>query len=220
MRRFAVAIVVLWTPLPLPVLAQEQAAPPGCTDVVAVQGEGCFLRRVYACKETIPDGYMIAGFDGDGPATVTWLGFDGITRRNVMGRVDAVATPDPGGDMLDLSSVLQTGSDSHDFTMTMTGENGGQTRYAGTTTLTGKEIVIDGRTLQVMLRSETFTNIDGQATQVETTVLYDADLQLSLNATLRRMDTGEVVQDRMPANFIFPGEEGILSTQPVIGCGG
>ena len=217
MRHIPLALL-LATPTLAQDQAQDQAAPPGCTDVVTIQSEACYLRRVYSCPASLPDGYVVAGYDADGLALVTWARFDGVVTFSQPDGVGPGTTLSAEPDPFDLDILLQTGSDMHDFTMSVGGKGGGALRYFGATILPGTRELIDGRDLQVMQRTETFVNPEGESIVVSTTSLFDAELGLLLNGRLRRVDTGQIVQNRWPVDYIFPGEPGASAVTPAHDC--
>lgn len=187
----------------------------GCTHVVTIQGEGCYVRNVVTCPE-MGDGPLVYAVGKDGKVVATAFDADGATMFN--GPQGAGMLLQDRTDLFSLAALGAAGSDSFDYTMS--GKDNAEVRFAGTATLTGETVDIDGRSLQVILSRQTVTPSGAAPVESETTAYLDAGLALVLTAEVRDPATGEVKARRAPVDFAFPGEDGALSVEPRFGCEG
>jgi hypothetical protein len=187
----------------------------GCTHVVTIQSEGCYVRNVVTCPEMGP-GPLVYAVGKDGKLVATAFDADGATMFS--GPQDAGMLLKDRTDLFSLAALKSSGTDSYDYTMA--GRDGAEVRFTGTATLTGETIQIDGRDLSVISTLQEVTPPGAAAIKSEITALYDEELSLVLTAEARDVDSGKVTLQRPPAEFLFPGEDGALAAEPRIGCEG
>jgi hypothetical protein len=216
MRPFLAAILL--TPLlaPLPAMAEDSPPPPGCTDVITVQGAGCTVRRVMTCADTNTR-YGVTIYNADGPTQVSWFDADGALLRLSRGPEDDTEARDVA-DPISLAGLLDTGSDVFDYVMANR-DGTLPTRIVGTVKLTGETVVIDDRTLQVVAARNDITAPDGTMLNRDFSAFLDVELGIMFSGLSRDASTGALVSDNTPITFILPGEPGALSITPVHGCG-
>lgn len=186
----------------------------GCTHVVTIQSESCYVRNVVTCPKiggplvyaTGEDGQVVAtAFDGDGATLFTGPQAAGMVLKDRT-------------DLFSLAALTAQGMDTYDYTMAA--RDGVVIRFAGTTTLTGEAVEIDGRSLLVLATRQTVTPAGKATVESEITSYYDKKLALVLTAEGRDVASGKVMLQRRPVAFLFPGEDGALAGEPSIGCEG
>ena len=187
----------------------------GCTHVVTIQGEGCYVRNVVICPE-MGDGPVVYGTRKDGKITATAFDKDGATLFS--GSQGSATMLKGKTDLFSLAALTADGTDTYDYTMG--GRDGVETRFVGTATLTGETVNVDGRSLLVMTTRQTVTPPGAAPVESETIAYLDQELALVLTAEARDPATGKVTVRRAPVKFLFPGEDGALAAEPNIGCGG
>jgi hypothetical protein len=200
-----------------PALAGTWDAPAGCSAFLTVQAKGCRVSHYYRCTADAPGDQWRVDMDQEGP----------FFYSRINSEAEWVESFDPARQVLDpnpadpasFTELLSAGVDTWDFSLSKDDGTGSQAR--GYDRLTGKTVVIDG--------------IDLKQTEVEFTE-YGRD-----GSVLRRARGNEYVHpewrlffagpgetdlgdgqwlpiDGSPMQFIFPGEEGFLSTQPIFDC--
>ena len=207
-----------------PVAAQTGAPvfvlPAGCDAFVTVQSESCKVDHHFTC-EADPTGHQRrVSLDEQGPtysgmidAETQWL----MSFQILSGHQERLE-PNPA-EPASLSDLIETGVDDYDF-RTLSDEIG-ETRYVGQDTLTGRQITIDGVTLDE-------TTYDLKAYDASGEEVWSAKGNEFINRDWRMFlsGTGEVTtangtfeRANRPVEFIFPGESGFLSSHPKHGCG-
>lgn len=187
----------------------------GCTHVVTIQSEGCFVRHVVTCPK-VGDGLLVFGTTKNGLVVVTVMDADGATL--FQGPKDAMMQLTDRTDLLSLSALTAEGADSFDFTMELKGK--GEFRFAGTATLTGETVEVDGRKLSIISTTQVATPPNAEAVETQSVNYLDRELNLILSGETRNTATGKVTVNRTPVEFLFPGEDGALAAEPRIGCEG
>lgn len=212
-----IAPSVLSLTLMMPALGWAQGFQPreGCTHVVSIQSEGCYVRHVVTCPEMGP-GLLVYGTGADGVVVATVFDPDGAVLYN--GTEDALKILQDRTDLFSLAALTAAGTDSFDYTLR--GRDGADVHFTGTAALTGETVEIDGRSLLVVEAQQSVTPLGMATIESESLSYYDADLGLVLTAETRDRKTGEVQQQRRPVEFLFPGEDGAIAEAPSIGCEG
>ncbi|MCX7286260.1 MAG: hypothetical protein NTW20_01525 [Rhodobacterales bacterium] len=213
--RPSVTLALMLTGAPLLAGAETFQPREGCTLVVTIQSDSCYVRNVVTCPE-MGDGLLVYGAGKDGTVVATVFDGDGATTFN--GPEGAGMLLKDRTDLFSLAALNAAGADTFDYTMA--GRNGTGARFAGTTTLTGETVEIDGRPFAVVATRQTVTPNSGPALEGEITALYDRELGLLLTAEVRDVASGKIMMQRRPAEFLFPGEDGALAAEPRIGCEG
>jgi len=207
-----------------PAVAQDGPAtfslPVGCTAYLTVQNKNCAVDHHFTCEGDPAGHKQRASLDEQG---MTYLGtIDDETQwigsyrpvANYSERLEQ-SPVDPAS----LTELIATGRDTFDF-MTLSDEIG-TTRYVGSDELTGRAITIDGVTLDETKYSITVFGADGAFLWSSTgNEFISRDWRMFLGGTaVTTTPTDEYERDASPVEFIFPGEDGFLSTKPKFGCG-
>lgn len=207
-----------------PAAAGTWTAPAGCEIFMTVQAKACRVSNHYKCSADDPGDQWRADFDQEGLFFRSRINFEtqwveSIEVGGVFG-ADVVQTLDPGAaDPASFSDLLDTGLDSFAFELSRT--DGDHSRVSGFDRLTGRTLTIDGVTLD-----ETefdFTEMDDSGTvlrRAKGNEYISRDMRLFF-AGPGQTDLGDgnwVPIDGSPVEFIFPGEKGFATTQPVYDC--
>lgn len=191
--------------------------PEACEVYVTVQSKACRVSHHFRCAGDAPGDQWRVDMDQEGEFFYSridsegqWVESYGATRQTL----DA-APVDPAS----ISELLADGIDTADFSVSH--DDGTSARYSGFDRLTGREVVIDGISL---LQTEIdFTEYDTAGTVVgraRGTEYIHPDWRIFLAGPGER-DLGDgkwLPIDGSPVNFIFPGEDGFLATQPIYEC--
>jgi hypothetical protein len=200
-----------------PALAGTWTPPAGCEAFMTVQSKACRVSHYYTCQGDAPGDQWRVDMDQEGE-----FFFSRIDRE-----AQWVESYDPVKQVLDpapvdpasFSELVAAGIDTWDFTLSK--DDGTGSRATGYDRLTGQTVVIDGITL-----SETeveYTEYDRNGTvlrQSRGNEYMHAEWRLFF-AGPGETDLGDGQWrpiDGSPVDFIFPGEEGFLATQPIYDC--
>ncbi len=200
-----------------PVLAGSWVAPQGCEVFMTVQSKACRVSHYYRCAGDDTGDQWRVDMDQEGAFFYSRVNSEA---QWVESHDPEKQTLDPNAaDPASFSELLANGIDTWDFSLSK--EDGSTSRATGYDRLTGKMAVIDGIMLQ---KTEVeFTEYDHDGT-----VLRRARGNEYLHPDWRiffagpgETDFGDqewLPIDGSPVNFIFPGEEGFLATQPIHDC--
>lgn len=214
MRKFLI-LACLTIPA-VPAVAEPWSIPDGCFPVVTIQSEGCYVRYVVSCPGMDDASTVVLAKGKDGTLIATAFDKDGATMFT--GPEGAGMLLEDRTDLFSVSRLKEAGADDFDYTMAR--KDGSEVRFAGTATLTGETVEIDGRSLQVLATRQAATPAGAATVESEITALFDRELGMVITAEARDAATGKVVLQRRPVEFLFPGEDGALATEPSIGCEG
>jgi hypothetical protein len=213
MIRLASILALLTTPA----LAGTWPAPEGCEVHMTVQAKACRVSHYYRCAGDNPGDQWRVDLDQEGSFFYSRINFEGEWVESY-DSARQVLDPAPV-DRASYSELLANGIDTWDFTLSK--DDGTGSRAAGYDRLTGKSVVIDGIALQQTEVEFTEYDRDG-------TVLRRARGNEYVNPDWRlffagpgETDLGDGLWrpiDGSPVEFIFPGEEGFLATQPKYDC--
>ena len=203
-----------------PAAAGSWTAPQGCEVYMTVQAKGCRVSQHYRCVADPHGDKWRADFDQEGlffqsriDNEAQWVeSFD--VNPPVRQTLDA-GSADPSS----FSELLSAGIDRFDFGLSR--DDGTASRATGYDRLTGRTIVIDGITL-----SETefeFTETDAASNILRRSrgnefVHPEWRLFFSGPSEWDPGDGNFLPLDGSPVDFIFPGEPGFMSTEPIFDC--
>jgi hypothetical protein len=193
--------------------------PDGCTGWLTVQSRGCRVSNHYRC-EADPAGHQWrADFDQEGIFFVSRIDSEAQWIESYDLFPTVRQTLDAGAnDPASFSELLASGTDTYDFYLT---EDGGrQTHVSGFDMLTGQSTSIDGIALQE-------TRFEFSEHESDGTLVRKAAGNEYINPEWRMFfsgpsewetDEGPVAIDGSPKLFIFPGEKGFFSSEPIFDC--
>jgi hypothetical protein len=207
--------------IPISAVAQEQVAlPQGCTGLVTVQMKSCTVSHHFIC-DADPDGYrrrvdmdeLGLTYTGAVDAETQWMESFHF-RSNHSERLEE-SPADPAS----FTALTETGADTYDF-RTLSDEVG-TTRYVGADTLTGETVIIDGEELlRTTYRIRAVNEAGEELWSSEGREFIHPEWRVFLAGEgTYRMPDGETFDvDDTPVDFVFPGETGFLSPNPIYGC--
>lgn len=199
--------------------AQEWQLPEGCTGYLTIQQRGCVVSNHYTC-EADPEGHQWrVDFMEMGPVFASQIDQETQWLQSLSlfsGSVSALkSNPE---DQASLDELLDTGIDTYDFTTV--DSDGSETRWRGADVLTGDTITIDDEELLVMTyTSESDTSEGRFRNEGVNYVAPQWRLFLPGTSTTTGPDGALPESDNTPVAFIFPGEPGFFSQNPIYDCG-
>jgi len=202
--------------LAAPAVAQQSfAAPEGCTGTLTVQQKGCVVVNVWTCKADNPGDQWLGLFGQGGLFSVQKVDdeFQWLEAYKQSGNETLeMPAPDPSS----LTELFANQIDTWDFTI-LTEE--GPQRNVGFDMLTGNTVVIDGVTLlETEYQGRT---LDADGNEIDASIgrqYVNEDMRLFFFGQNWEADTPDDVFDMSPVEFIFPGEQGFFSDQPIYEC--
>ena len=184
---------------------------------MTVQSKGCRVSHYYRCTSDAPGDQWRVDMDQEGEfffsridSEAQWVeSFD--PERQVL-------DPSPA-DPASFSELLASGIDTWDFTVSK--DDGTGSRAAGFDRLTGKTVVIDGISLgQTEVDYTEYDRAGNVIRRSRGNEYVNPDWRVFF-AGPGETDLGDgqwLAIDGSPVEFIFPGEDGFLSTQPIHDC--
>jgi hypothetical protein len=220
-----IAVALLCAPLAAGAQSDGPAlfeVPEGCTAFLTVQSRGCTVSHHWTC-EADPEGtHWRVSLDQEGPfylsytdAEFRWLQSFGLRDGSTSTLIE------PEEDPASLSELLATGRDSMVFSLRVEGPSGTVQRdYTGFDSLTGEEVAVDGRTLEVTEFAYQY-GTGGGTRRVEGNQFVHAGWRLFFGGveTVTRPDGSTFEYNNSPMEFAEPGEAGFLTTRPIYDCG-
>ena len=200
-----------------PAVAGTWTPPEGCEAYMTVQSKACRVSHYFICPSDQPGDQWRVDMDQEGPF---------FTSR-INSEAEWVESYDPVQQLLDLApadrasftELLATGIDTWDFTLSK--EDGTGSRASGYDRLTGKTVVIDGITLSQTEVEFTEYDLDGTVLRRSRGNEYLHPEWRLFFAGPGETDLGDgrwLPIDGSPVEFIFPGEDGFLESQPKYDC--
>lgn len=199
-----------------PVVAQQNfAAPEGCEATLTVQHKGCLVVNIWQCAADDPGDQWIALLGQGGLFSVQHVDreFQWLEAFKVTGD-ESLMTPAP--DPASLDELFANQIDTWDFTLET--ENGPE-RHVGFDMLTGETVVIDSEELlQTEFQGRTL-DADGNEVEASSGRQYVSETHrmFFLGETWPTDDPTEV-QDLSPVEFVYPGEPGFFTAEPIYEC--
>ena len=212
--------LILTVALPLAAQAASTFTPPqGCTAWMTVQARACRVSQYYKCTGDAPGDQWRADFDQDGMFFVSRIDAETqwVESYDLFPKVKQTLDPNP----VDAASftALLGGIDTFDFTLSK--DDGRHSHVTGFDKLTGTSVVIDGITLQQ-------TEFEFEESDLEGNLLRRSRGNEYVNSEWRNFFAGPsqwdggdgqyVPIDGSPVQFVFPGEKGFASTEPLFEC--
>jgi hypothetical protein len=203
-----------------PVMAGSFTPPEGCETFLTVQANGCRVSNHYICQADAPGDQWRTDFDQEGAFFTSRVDYEAqwVESYELDPPVRQTLDPNPS-DPASFSELLATGRDTYIFGLS--DDTGERTRVRGSDTLTGRTVVIDGISLQETAFNFTETDLNGKVLRSSRGNEYiSAEWRLFFSGP-SEWDGGDgtyVPIDGSPMQFIFPGEPGFASTQPLFDC--
>lgn len=213
MMRSAIALLLSASP------ALSWTAPEGCEIWLTVQSRGCYVANYFKCEGDARGDQWRADFDQQGIFFQSRIDAETQWMESIEMNPRVVQTLDPGArDPASFSNLLATGRDDFDFSLSK--DNGEHSNVKGFDETSFETVDIDGVTL-------TRTRFEYMETDDAGNVLRQArgweyihpDWRLFFSGTSEYWTGAEwVPMVGEPVEFIFPGEKGFASGQPIFDC--
>lgn len=205
--------------LATPALAGSFVPPQGCTATLTVQSRGCYVANYYTCPSDNPGDQWRADYDQQGMFYLSKIDSETqwVESYDMNPEVKQTLDPNPK-DPANFSSLLSTGMDSFDFSLTK--DTGEHTNIKGFDKLTGKTVTIDG--VDLLQTEYDYVETDDAGTE-----LRKAHGNEYVSEDWRNFYSGPseywngtewLPMDSSPMEFILPGEKGFAATQPLFEC--
>jgi hypothetical protein len=204
--------------IPTPSLAGTWTAPEGCEVFMTVQSKACRVSHYYRCSADAPGDQWRVDMDQEGKFFFSRIDTEGQWVES-FDPLRQVLDPSPA-DPASFSELLASGVDTWDFSLSK--EDGTGSRASGYDRLTGKQVLIDGITLSLTELDFTEYDLAGNVLRRGRGNEYVHPGWRLFFAGPGEADLGDGQWrpiDGSPVEFIFPGEEGFLATQPKYDCG-
>ncbi len=216
--------VALFLCLAGPVAAQETPfrfdLPAGCEAYVTMQAANCKVTHYFTC-EADPEGHQravvlneqgithVARIDGEAQWIELFHPLAGTSERLESQPMEPAS----------FSELLANQVDEYDF-QTLSDQTG-PTRYVGQDRLTGRQVVIDGVTLdETAYEITAYTPAGDEIWHIKGNEFINRDWRRFFPGTsVVTTPNGRVERNGSPVEFMFPDESGFLSTRPKHGCG-
>lgn len=215
MRKFLI-LACLIAPA-APVLAGTWEAPAGCEAFMTVQAKACRVSHYYRCAADRPGEQWRVDLDQEGPYFFSKIDAEGQWVESydpVMQLLD----PNPA-DPASLSELISQGVDTWSFSLSK--EDGSGSRAEGYDRLTGQSVTIDGITLSQTEVDFSEYDLSGNLLRRSRGNEYVHPEWRLFFAGPGETDLGDgqwLPIDGSPVQFVFPGEDGFLATQPIFDC--
>lgn len=215
--RCSLASGLLVLTLAPPALAGTWTPPEGCEAYVTVQARGCVVSHQFRCERDAPGDQWRVDIGVNGPFFYSRIDAEGQWLQS-MGQTQQFLDPAPA-DPASLSDLIGTGLDTSDFTVSR--DDGTASRYKGYDKLTGREVVIDGVTLQETELEFTEYDANGKVIgRKRGNEFVHPEWRIFLGGTGEE-DLGDgrwLPFNFSPVEFDFPGDAGFLADQPKYDC--
>jgi hypothetical protein len=209
--------VLLFALLPTPAPAGTWTAPEGCEAFMTVQAKACRVSHYYTCSADAPGDQWRVDMDQEGEFFFSRINSEAEWVESY-DPVKQTLDPNPA-DPASLSELVTDGMDTWDFSLSK--EDGTGSRAQGYDRLTGRTVVIDGITLQETEVDFTEYDLAGNVLRRSRGNEYVSSDWRLFFAGPGETDLGDgqwLPIDGSPVDFIFPGEDGFLATQPIYDC--
>jgi len=214
------ALLPLLATLATPALAGSFTPPEGCETFLTVQSKGCRVSNHYICAADPKGDQWRTDYDQEGPFFTSRIDYETqwVESFELNPPVHQTLDPNPA-DPASFSDLVANGRDS--FSFGLSDDTGERTRVRGGDSLTGRQVVIDGVTLQETEFEFTETDLSGNVLRRARGNEYISPEWRLFFSGPSQWDGGDgtfVPVDGSPMQFILPGEPGFAATQPLFDC--
>ena len=203
-----------------PAAAKVFEPPAGCQVFMTVQAKQCRVSNHYRCTADAAGDQWRADFDQDGIFFMSRIDSEAAWVESFDLNPTVRQTLDPNAeDPQSFSELLAQGTDT--FAFGLSDDTGERSSVSGYDRLTGKTWVIDGITLLETQFDFTETDLAGNILRQSRGNEYihpDWRLFFAGPSEWNGGDGNFLPLDGSPVEFIFPGEAGFASTQPIFDC--
>lgn len=203
-----------------PALAGTWTPPEGCEVFMTVQSKACRVSNHYTCAGDPPGDQWRADFDQEGLYFMSRISREAEWVESFEVNPPSRTALDPGAeDPMSFSELLASGVDTFAFSQTRDGAT--RTHVMGMDSLTGRSVTIDGEPLEETQFDYTETDDAGTVLRRARGNEYISRERRIFLAGPGETDLGDGMWrpiDGSPVEFVFPGEPGFASTQPLYDC--
>ncbi|MFN4157218.1 MAG: hypothetical protein ACK4GO_02255 [Gemmobacter sp.] len=204
--------------LPRTAAAGSFTPPEGCATWLTVQAKQCRVSNHYRCTRDAPGDQWRADFDQQGIFFVSRIDAEAqwVESYELFPTVRQTLDPSPE-DPASFSHLL-AGLDT--FAFSLTKDDGRQSRVRGFDRLTGRQVTIDNVPLLETEYEFSETDAEGNLLRQSRGNEYIHPEWRTFFAGPGEYDSGAGYRptDGSPLRFIFPGQPGFESTQPIFEC--
>lgn len=210
------ALTIFATPQPAD--AGSFTPPAGCTGFLTVQARACRVSNYYTCTQDAAGDQWRTDFDQEGLFFASRVDAEGQWVESIEMNPMVRQTLDAGAEDPASFTELLSGLDT--FAFNLSRDNGKRSSVRGFDRLTGKSVVIDGVTLSQTQFEYSETDGAGNVQNRSRGFEYVHPEWRIFFAGPTEWDggSGYLPMDGSPVEFIFPGEAGFFSTQPLFEC--
>ncbi len=211
--------LVLMAVMAGPAAAGSFTPPEGCETFLTVQSKGCRVSNHYICSADPAGDKWRADFDQEGMFFLSRTNSEGEWVESFdVGAGSKQVLLGGAADPASFSELLSRGRD--DYSFGLSSDTAGQTEVQGHDSLTGKNVVIDGETLQQTEFEYSESGADGALLRRSYGNEFISAKWRLFFAGPSQWDGGQgfLPMDGSPVKFYEPGETGFASTQPVFDC--
>ncbi|WP_231575843.1 hypothetical protein [Pseudorhodobacter ferrugineus] len=200
-----------------PAAAGAFTPPAGCTGWLTVQSRACRVSNYYTCTQDAAGDQWRTDFDQEGLFFASRTNAEAQWVESIEMNPMVRQTLDDGAEDPASFTELLGGLDT--FAFNLSRDNGESSSVRGFDRLTGKTVVIDGITLSQTEFEFTEDKSDGTTSKQRGNEFVNPDWRLFFaGPTEWDGGSGFVPMDGSPLQFIFPGEAGFFSTEPLFEC--
>lgn len=196
--------------------------PNGCTAFLTVQSRSCTVSHHWTCSGDPEGSHWRVSADSDGPFYLTFTDSEFRWLRSWELLTEVTGTlVEPEEDPASLTELFETGSDSMVYSIVYSGPRGQLRRdFTGFDRLTGEQVTVDGRILDVTEFAYQFDTGDGLRRTAGNQFVHRGWRLFFGGVETTTLSSGEVIEENnSPMEFAEPGEPGFLATQPIHDCG-
>lgn len=203
-----------------PAAARSWTAPEGCEIFLTVQSKGCRVSNHYRCSADAEGDQWRADFDQEGLFFRSRVNFETEWLESYDSDPPSrqVLDADPA-DPASFSELVASGMDTFEFSLSR--DNGEHGNVTGYDRLTGRQITIDGVTLDETEFEYSEADDSGSLLRAGRGHEYiNREMRLFFAGPGQKLweDNSWLPIDGSPMDFVFPGEKGFASSQPLFDC--
>ncbi len=212
--------LLLFLALPVSAAAGTWQPPAGCEVFLTVQAKACRVSNHYRCEGDAPGDQWRADFDQEGLFFRSRIDFETQWVESFDGNPPRRQVLDPGApDPASFSELVASGTDTFSFGLSR--DDGSHSNVEGFDRLTGRQVTIDGVTLEETAFEYRETDEWGNLLRAAHGNEYISRDWRLFFAGPGETDLGDgqwLPIDGSPVLFVLPGEKGFASTQPMFDC--
>lgn len=201
-----------------PAFAGSFTPPAGCTGWLTVQSRSCRVSNYYKCTQDPAGHQWRTDFDQQGLFFASRTDAEGQWIESIDMDPLVRQTLDPGAADPASFSELLGGADT--FAFGLSRDNGESSSVSGFDRLTGRTVQIDG--IRLAETQFEFTEVDSAGNLLRRSrgneYIHEDWRLFFAGPTEWDGGDGYVPMDGSPLQFVFPGEPGFFSTEPLFEC--